>query len=100
MLHDHFNSLNPEHHEILTKIAEESSEVVQAICKTLLHGIESTEPNQLWSNREKIQNELGDLMFFIGLAVQRGILSQREIQRAYDRRASRSNHYLHHTEVD
>jgi len=97
---DHFNKLNPAEHELLTKLFEECSEITQAIAKTMLHGLESTEPGCALSNREKIQNELGDLTFFVQLAAKYGLIDPKEIKKATERRAKRTNHYLHHVEVD
>lgn len=96
---DFYHNLTPEQLEILTKISEESAEVIQAISKIQLHGLESIEPDTLGpTNRERLEKELGDLLFFIGLAVDRGILSHALISQAVEARAKRPNQYLHHTE--
>lgn len=100
MMYEHFNNLSPAQHEALTKLMEEASEISQAVAKILLHGLESTEPGQGLSNREKLQNELGDLMFFMQIAAEQGVIHPKEVGKACQRREKRVNHYLHHIEVD
>lgn len=98
---EHFNKLNPAEHEILTKLSEESAEIIKAVCKSFLHGLDSCEPGtSAPSNREKIENELGDLLFFMGLAIDQGLLNSEHIGDAFKARAHRKNHYLHHVCVD
>lgn len=97
---DHFNKLNPAQHELLTKIMEESAEVIQSIGKIFCHGLNSTEPGCALENQEKLQNEIGDLWFFIDLAAKHRAIDMNEIRKAYTRRSKRVNQYLHHVEVD
>lgn len=99
-LHEHFNNLNPAQHEALTKLAEEASEIVQACMKAMLHGLDSQEPGCALTNKEKIENELGDLLFFMNIAADQGVIHSKKVQLAGERRAKRVNHYLHHIEVD
>lgn len=47
--------------ELLTMIAEEAAEVVQAVTKTLRHGLESRHPDGGPTNREALSGELADL---------------------------------------
>lgn len=97
---DHFNKLTPANQELLVKLAEEASEITKAVCKVLLHGLESTEPGCALTNQEKLQNELGDLVFFLNLAMDYKLVSRKEIDKAAVRRSRRLNHYLHHVEID
>lgn len=98
---EHFNGLNPAHHEILTKVGEEATESAQAVFKILLHGIESYEPsNPAVSNRDRLENELGQLLFYMDLADQYGLISVDRVFEAQRKCAARKTHYLHHVEVD
>lgn len=97
---DHFNKLSPAHHELLTKVFEEASEVIKVIAKIMLHGLDSVEPGQPWTNKEKLESELGDLQFFIRLAAGHRVVSYKEIAKAFYERGARKNHYLHHVEID
>lgn len=47
--------------ELLTMIAEEAAEVVQAVTKTLRHGFESRHPDGGPTNQEALRSELVDL---------------------------------------
>jgi len=64
---------------ILKKITEECSEVIKEISKAELFGMEDCEPGQELSNKEKIQDELADLLGAIELVCEHGILNDREI---------------------
>lgn len=100
MTEPHFNKLSPANHELLVKLAEEASEISKAVCQILLHGLESTEPGCALTNQEKLQNELGDLVFFLNLAMDYKLVNRKEIDKAAVRRSKRVNHYLHHVEID
>lgn len=98
---DHFNGLNPAHHEILSKIGEEATESAQAVFKILLHGIESYEPsNPAISNRDRLENELGQLLFYMNLAEDHGLIDINRVFEYQRRCAARKKHYLHHVTVD
>jgi hypothetical protein len=63
---NHFNGLSESEAERLAILIEECGEVVQAACKTLRHGYESTNSKaaigrQGETNREALERELGDL---------------------------------------
>lgn len=97
---EHFNGLNPAQHELITKVGEEATEAAQAAFKVLLHGLESTEPGTARTNRERLEHELGDLLFFMQLADDYKVIRMDKVFEAQRRRAARKNHYLHHVEVE
>jgi NTP pyrophosphatase (non-canonical NTP hydrolase) len=98
---EHFNKLSPAHHELLAKLTEESSEIIQAIAKANLHGLDSAEPGKPYpTNREHIENELGELLFFMKLAEDYGLISIQNVFEAGRRKAARKEQYLHHVQVD
>lgn len=98
---EHFNGLSPEHHELITKITEEASESAQAACKILLHGINSYEPsNPDITNRQRLENELGQLLFYLDLAEAHGLISLNRVFEAQRKCSSRKKHYLHHVNMD
>lgn len=62
----HFNGLSEAEQERLAILIEECGEVIQAGCKILRHGYETTNPHKKTSpinetNREALERELGDL---------------------------------------
>ena len=52
---------------LLTKLAEEASEVAQIALKTQQFGFDETRPDQPFSNRERIHQELIDLFTIISM---------------------------------
>jgi len=64
---------------LVKKIGEECSEVIKELYKADLFGMEDCEPNQELTNKQKIENELADLLGAIELVCEHGILNDREI---------------------
>jgi len=64
---------------LLQKVSEECVEVSKEISKALLFGLEDVEPKGINTNREKIQNELADLLGVVELLTDKGILNKSEI---------------------
>ena len=60
--------------EILLITQEECAEVVQAISKVFRFGFDSVHKNQ--SNREHLEEEIGDLMCMIDLLIDNGVVSE------------------------
>ena len=61
---EHFNNLTPAQDELLTLLAEECAEVIQAICKIQRHGYESFDPTDTGdapTNRRTLTKEMGDV---------------------------------------
>jgi len=50
---------------LLTKLAEEASEVAQIALKTQQFGMDESRPNQPYTNRERIHQELIDLLTIV-----------------------------------
>lgn len=97
---EHFNGLSPAHHELITKLCEEATESAQAACKILLHGIESYEPaNPALSNRDRLENELGQLLYYMQLAEDHGLINITKVFEAQRQCAARKTHYLHHVDT-
>lgn len=83
--------------EILYKIAEEAAEVVQACMKALNHGLDSCEPGtSAPTNAERIENELGELDFYVMLADEYKILKLDGVKASHARKALRPQNYFHH----
>lgn len=93
---DNFNKLTPKQTEILTCIAEECSELIHIICKTLRHGLDNydpTKPTKI-TNQTQITNEIGDLCKTIDLAFKNRIISAIKVSGAYSK--PKSTIYFHH----
>jgi phosphoribosyl-ATP pyrophosphohydrolase len=89
--------LTPLEREILIKLTEECSEVIKVSCKAQLHGIDSMEPGTIGpTNKEKIESELGDLMYFMAKAFEHGLLDKDAVLASMLAREQRPNQWLHH----
>lgn len=83
--------------ERLAILSEECGEVVQAIGKILRHGLDSKwEDNP--SNRELLEEELGDVQHAIAMLTQLGDIDPDKIDYYQRAKCSRIKRYLHHEE--
>jgi phosphoribosyl-ATP pyrophosphohydrolase len=95
------NNLSDEELERLAILAEEAAEVQQIAMKIIRHGYESVNPNdeEITSNRELLENELGDLTFAMGLMMANDDIDQKAIQKAKWAKKKRIAQYLHHNDL-
>lgn len=95
----HFNLLTPSEAERLDLLAEECAEVIQAICKIKRHGYASRHPDGGPSNRQHLQKELGQVRLAIDLMLERGDISESEIDRAHHAKWLTLDRWLHHNSI-
>jgi NTP pyrophosphatase (non-canonical NTP hydrolase) len=67
-------------HEILLITQEECAEVIQAISKCFRFGSNNYKPGKPHTNKEHLEEELGDLVAMITLLEMHGIISQSKIE--------------------
>jgi NTP pyrophosphatase (non-canonical NTP hydrolase) len=68
--------------EILLIMQEECAEVTQAISKCFRFGLDNIKPGKPKTNREHLEEELGDLVAMITLLEMNGVISQLNIEKA------------------
>ena len=68
--------------EILLIMQEECAEVTQAISKCFRFGLDNHKPGKPKTNREHLEEELGDLVAMITLLEMQGMVSQYNIEKA------------------
>ena len=73
---------NKKVNEILLIAQEECAEVTQAISKCFRFGFKSKHPNENRNNKERLEEELGDLVCMIGLLLDQEIVSEENVQNA------------------
>lgn len=74
--------LNQQESELLNLLLEESSEVIQAVSKTFRFGWDSCHPDKPnFSNKEHLEEEVGDLLCIIKLMVSKGIIDFDNVER-------------------
>ena len=66
--------------EILLITQEECAEVTQAISKCFRFGLDQYKPGKPKTNREHLEEELGDLIAMITLMEMHGIISQSKLE--------------------
>jgi NTP pyrophosphatase (non-canonical NTP hydrolase) len=72
--------INEAHQEILLITQEECAEVTQAISKVFRFGMDDTHNGE--TNREHLEEELGDLMCMIDLLIDSGMISESAVMTA------------------
>lgn len=74
--------IEPRQQEILNITSEECAEVIQAISKIGRFGLDAAKPGKPKTNREHLEEELGDLVAMITLLEMNGMVSWSNIERA------------------
>ena len=72
--------MDPQRHEILSITIEESAEVIQAISKIFRFGIDTSWKGE--TNREHLEEEIGDLKALITLLEQNGVINKDKVDEA------------------
>lgn len=68
--------------EILLVAQEECAEVIQAISKCFRFGLDNVKPGKPKTNREHLEEELGDLMAMMNLMCDNGLVNVDNIENA------------------
>jgi NTP pyrophosphatase (non-canonical NTP hydrolase) len=67
--------MNNTQKEIMLIAQEECAEVVQAISKCFRFGFNEKHPSEDFTNRQRLEEEVGDLLCMIDLMVEKNIIS-------------------------
>lgn len=81
--------MNEKQKEVLLIAQEECAEVTQAISKIFRFGFDSRWPPDGIDNRDRLTEELGDLMAMVKLMVEHGIVDLDELTKAGERKATK-----------
>ena len=73
---------NKKESEILLIAQEECAEVTQAISKVFRFGFDAKHPKEKRNNRQRLEEELGDLICMVGLLVENKIVNEDNLQEA------------------
>ena len=68
--------------EVMDILQEECAEVIQAVSKISRFGLDNFKPNKPKTNREHLEEELGDLMAMVGILTTLGIVDLASIEKA------------------
>ena len=72
--------MNNKSQEIMSILQEECSEVIQAVSKINRFGIDNYKPGKPKTNREHLEEELGDLLAMIELLENGGVISRGNLE--------------------
>ena len=76
--------MNESDKEVLLIALEECAEVAQAISKVFRFGFESKHPKEVLNNRERLEEEIGDLLCMIELMAERQLIDADAVDRAIE----------------
>jgi NTP pyrophosphatase (non-canonical NTP hydrolase) len=70
--------------EILSITQEECAEVIQAISKCFRFGLDQVKPGKPKTNREHLEEEIGDLLAMVEILVDKNMVSGESIEKAME----------------
>lgn len=74
--------MNNQTKEAMDILQEECAEVIQAVSKISRFGIDNFKPGKPKTNREHLEEELGDMLAMIDILVEKGIVSEVHLESA------------------
>jgi len=74
--------MNTENNEVMDILQEECAEVIQAVSKIRRFGIDNAKPNTEYSNREHLEEELGDVLAMIDILLINEVVSWGNLHKA------------------
>ena len=74
--------MNSKTNEALVILQEECAEVTQAISKIFRFGMDAKHPNEDRNNRQRLEEELGDLVCMVGLLINQNIVNESNVEKA------------------
>ena len=74
--------MNPENNEVMDILQEECAEVVQAVSKIRRFGIDNAKPGTAYTNREHLEEEVGDMLAMIDILMANDIVSWGNLHKA------------------
>ena len=74
--------MNEDIEEVMNILSEECAEVIQAVSKINRFGIDNYKPGKPKTNREHLEEELGDLLAMIDILKGMGVVSNNNLELA------------------
>jgi len=74
--------MDPKQKEALDILQEECAEVIQAVSKISRFGLDNLKPGKPKTNREHLEEELGDLVAMIDILTRNGVVDSANIEMA------------------
>ena len=67
--------MNNKEKEVMDILQEECAEVIQAVSKVSRFGIDNYKPGKPLTNREHLEEELGDVLAMVDIMLEQGLVS-------------------------
>lgn len=74
--------MNEQTKEVMDILQEECAEVIQAVSKISRFGIDNVKPGKPKTNREHLEEELGDMLAMIDIMLERDVISWENLEAA------------------
>lgn len=74
--------MNEQTKEVMDILQEECAEVIQAVSKISRFGIDNLKPGKPKTNREHLEEELGDMLAMIDIMLERDVISWENLEAA------------------
>lgn len=74
--------MNSQEREVMNILSEECAEVVQAISKCHRFGIDNYKPGKPKTNREHLEEEIGDLLAMVDILLEMGVVNSANLDQA------------------
>lgn len=68
--------------EVMDILQEECAEVIQAVSKINRFGLDNLKPGKPKTNREHLEEELGDMLAMIDIMLEKSVISQDKLELA------------------
>jgi NTP pyrophosphatase (non-canonical NTP hydrolase) len=68
--------------EVMNILSEECAEVIQAVSKINRFGIDNYKPGKSKTNRQHLEEELGDLLAMVDILIELGVVTKSSLQQA------------------
>lgn len=68
--------------EVMDILQEECAEVIQAVSKIRRFGVDNAKPGKPKTNREHLEEELGDMLAMIDIMLEKGVISAEHLETA------------------
>jgi NTP pyrophosphatase (non-canonical NTP hydrolase) len=68
--------------EVMNILSEECAEVIQAVSKINRFGIDNYKPGKSKTNRQHLEEELGDLLAMVDILIELGVVDESSLQQA------------------
>ena len=74
--------MNDQTKEIMLILQEEGAEVIQAVSKCSRFGMDNCNPGKPLTNREHLEEELGDVLAMVDIMLEQGIVNIAKLEEA------------------